>query len=127
LDRIDLHIEVPRLKQDELTNQAEGEASAKIKERVMAARRVQQRRFAGSGVYCNAQMRPRQVREYCILENEAQKLLKAAILHLQLSGRSYDRILKLARTIADLDSSEIIKAHHVAEATQYRNLDRERR
>ncbi|MDD5382551.1 MAG: ATP-binding protein, partial [Candidatus Margulisbacteria bacterium] len=124
LDRIDLHIEVPRLKKEELAAQPDGEPSKAIRERVAAARRVQQERFKGSDTYCNARMTPRQMKEACRLEKEAQELLKSAILHLQLSGRAYDRILKVSRTIADLDGSAVIEARHVAEATQYRALDR---
>lgn len=127
LDRIDLHIEVPRLKKDELAGQPSGELSKSIRERVAGARALQRERFKGTEVFCNARMSPRQVKEYCGLEKEAEDLLKSAILHLQLSGRAYDRILKVSRTIADLDHSEIIRARHIAEATQYRTLDKERR
>jgi magnesium chelatase family protein len=124
LDRIDLHIEVPRLKRDELSQQAEGESSKVVRERVAGARRIQQERFVGTGVFCNARMTPRQTKECCRLESEAEALLKAAILHLRLSARAYDRILKVSRTIADLEGAENIQARHIAEATQYRTLDR---
>jgi magnesium chelatase family protein len=127
LDRIDLHIEVPRLKKDEILNHPSGESSKNIRERVAQAREQQRERFKGTEVFCNARMSPRQVKEHCRLEKEAEELLKSAILNLQLSGRAYDRILKVSRTIADLDRSEIIRASHIAEATQYRTLDRERR
>lgn len=124
LDRIDLHIEVARLKKEELAAQPDGEPSKVIRERVARARLLQQNRFKGSGTFCNARMMPRQMKEFCVLDREGEELLKSAILHLQLSGRAYDRILKVARTIADLDESQNICAKHVAEATQYRQLDR---
>lgn len=124
LDRIDLHVEVPRLKREELSAQPEGEASKIIRERVSKARQIQQDRFKGTEAYCNARMTPRQIKEFCRLEAEAQDLLKSAILHLRLSARAYDRILKVSRTIADLEGTESIQARHVAEATQYRVLDR---
>ena len=124
LDRIDLHVEVPRLKKEELASRPDGEPSRVIRERVALARRLQQERFKGSETFCNARLTPRQIREACQLKADAEELLKSAILHLQLSARAYDRILKVARTIADLDGSERIEAKHIAEATQYRSLDR---
>ncbi|MBN3032540.1 MAG: YifB family Mg chelatase-like AAA ATPase [Candidatus Saganbacteria bacterium] len=127
LDRIDLHIEVPRLKKEELTSRPDGEPSSVIRERIIKARRVQQERFKGSETYCNARLTPRQIREACQLKADAEELLKSAILHLQLSARAYDRILKVARTIADLDGSARIEARHIAEATQYRSLDKKER
>jgi magnesium chelatase family protein len=122
LDRIDLHIEVPRLKKEELISLPDGDTSKAIRSRVAAARKVQQERFEGSETLCNARMLPRQMKEFCRLEAEAEEFLKGAILHLQLSGRAYDRILKVARTIADLDASEIILSRHIAEAAQYRTM-----
>jgi len=122
LDRIDLHIEVPRLKKEELISLPDGDTSKVIRGRVAAARKIQQARFMGSETLCNARMLPRQMREFCRLEAEAEEFLKGAILHLQLSGRAYDRILKVARTIADLDASEIILSRHIAEAAQYRAM-----
>ncbi|MDD5593406.1 MAG: YifB family Mg chelatase-like AAA ATPase [Candidatus Margulisbacteria bacterium] len=124
LDRIDLHIEVPRLKKEELSAQPDSEPSSLIRERVSRARRIQQERFKGSETCSNARLTPRQIREACRLETEAEELLKSAILHLQLSARAYDRILKVSRTIADLEGAANIGAKHVAEATQYRSLDR---
>jgi magnesium chelatase family protein len=124
LDRIDIQLEVPRLKSEELSDLPPGESSAVIRQRVMQARRVQVERFKGSQVYSNAQMRPRQIKEYCKLDKEAENLLKSAIVHLKLSARAYDKILKLSRTIADLEGAPTIQAQHVAEATQYRSLDR---
>ncbi len=123
LDRIDIQIEVPRLKNEELIKQPSGELSLVIRERVIAARERQTARLKGSSAHSNARMTPKQTREFCRLDEEAEALLKTAILHLKLSGRSYDRILKVARTIADLEGSEIISSAHVAEATQYRSLD----
>jgi magnesium chelatase family protein len=122
LDRIDLHLEVPRLKKEELSSRPDGEPSSVIRERVARARNLQQARFN----VCNAHLTPRQIREACQLEGEAEELLKSAILHLQLSARAYDRILKVSRTIADLEGTTKIQARHIAEATQYRSLDRKR-
>lgn len=125
LDRIDLQIEVPRLSQDELMQASSAEPSRVIRDRVVAAREQQRLRFKGSrGVFCNAQMQSRQVREHCKLDGESSELLRRAISQLGLSARSYDRILKVARTIADLACSESLQAAHVAEAIQYRTLDR---
>lgn len=124
LDRIDLQVEIPRLTREELTAQPDGESSKTIRERVLAARDRQRERFAGSPNFSNARMSSRQLREHCRLEREAETLLKSAVIHLGLSARSYDRILKVARTIADLEGVTAIKADHIAEATQYRALDR---
>jgi len=124
LDRIDLHVEVPRLKKEELSGLADGETSEAVRARVLKARNIQQERFKDSRVNCNARMLPKHVREFCKLDGEAESLLKSAIMQLKMSGRSYDRILKVSRTIADLDGSEVIKANHIAEAIQYRSLDR---
>jgi len=124
LDRIDIQLEVPRLKQDELMKMPQGESSQVIRERVIKARGTQADRFKGSNIFCNAKMSSRQIRQCCILDSEAQGLLKEAIVHLNLSARAYDKILKVSRTIADLDQAEIITASHIAEATQYRFLDR---
>jgi magnesium chelatase family protein len=125
LDRIDIHLEVPRLKQDELLQQGgQGEPSAAIRARVQAARERQRARFAGSGVFTNAAMSSQQLRKHCAVSPAVRDLLRAAINNLGLSGRAYDRILKLARTIADLAGSDGIDVPHVAEAIQYRTLDR---
>jgi len=123
LDRIDLHIEVPRLKKEDLMNKPQGEDSKAIRQRVKAARKVQEIRFNNSSTHSNARMFPSQVKKFCQMDREAEKVMKDAILHLNLSGRSFDRILKVSRTIADLDKSKIILAKHIAEATQYRSLD----
>ena len=124
LDRIDLHVEVPRLKKEELSSQPDGEPSKMVRARVAGAKLVQQERFKGTETFCNSRMTPRQVKAFCVLDKEAEALLKSAILHLQLSGRAYDRILKVSRTIADLEGSESIQSKHIAEATQYRTLDK---
>lgn len=125
LDRIDIHVEVPRLSRQELVGREKGECSAMIRERVQAARNKQRARFANGKIACNAQMMPRQVKKFCILANSANEFLEIAIERLALSARSYDRILKVARTIADLRGSEVIELADCAEAVQYRSLDRE--
>lgn len=125
LDRIDLQVEVPRLSQEDLLGVAAAEPSGDIRARVMAARERQSQRFEGvTGVFCNAQMKTRQLREHCKLDGDSQQLLRQAITKLGLSGRSYDRILKVARTIGDLEGVPDIQASHIAEAIQYRTLDR---
>jgi len=124
LDRVDIHVDVPRLPQDDLLSGADGEPSAAIRERVLRAREIQQRRLRDTPVRCNSQMQPRHLREFCPLRDEAQAVLRAAIDRLALSARAYDRITKVARTIADLEGAEQIGAAHIAEAVQYRSLDR---
>ena len=125
LDRIDIHIEVPRLKDEELLGPSRGEPSKAVRERVRAARAIQSRRFEKSSIFVNAAMESRQVRSFCKVEEDAQVLLKAALQRLGLSARAYDRILKLSRTIADLAAAETVGVSHVAEAIQYRSLDRQ--
>jgi magnesium chelatase family protein len=127
LDRIDLHVEVTPVKTEELlNNDYSAETSDKILVRVEKAREIQTKRFEGvAGVYCNAQMSGRQVQEVCALDQACGILLKTAMSKLQLSARAYDRILKVARTVADLCESENIKIEHLAEAIQYRSLDRD--
>ena len=120
IDRVDIFIEVPHIDYEKLTDDRLGEPSAQVQTRVKDARTRQLERFTGTRLACNAEMTPAEVRESCQVEEAAQSLLKAAMKQLYLSARAFHRILKLARTIADLESSEIIKAHHVAEATQYR-------
>ena len=125
MDRIDLHVEVTPVPFDELNRKAPGEASADVRARVMAARAVQAERFEGeAGVHCNAQMGSRLVRRHCALDAAGQGLMKMALARLGLSARAYDRILKVARTIADLAGAESIASEHLAEAVQYRSLDR---
>ncbi len=125
LDRIDIHIDVPPLKYREITTDDTGEPSAAIRDRVRRARAVQQERFRRArGVYCNAHMASRHIKRHCAIQGEAADLLETAMERLSLSARAYDRILKVARTIADLAGQEAIAPEHVAEAIQYRPLDR---
>lgn len=126
LDRIDLHVEVVPVSFSELSAERPAEKSAQIRERVIRAREIQQKRYSSSkGVYCNAQISSRQLRGICKIDEAGNQLIKTAMEKLGLSARAYDRILKVARTIADLDSSENIQTPHLAEAIQYRSLDRE--
>ncbi len=124
LDRIDIHIEVPAVKYADLTDRSAGEASETIRARVNAAREIQLRRFQGLTIFCNAQMGAREMKQHCEIDPAGEKLLELAINRLGLSARAYTRILKVARTIADLDKSEGIQAPHISEAIQYRSLDR---
>ena len=125
LDRIDIHIEVPALPFEELRRESEGEPSSKIRERVESARDIQRLRYKRlKGVHSNSQIGPREIKKYCQIDSESEKLLKMAIEKFGFSSRAYHRILKVSRTIADLEGSENIKSHHVAEAIQYRALDR---
>jgi magnesium chelatase family protein len=120
LDRIDIHIEVPRVEYEKLSDDRLGEPSVTIRARVEAARARQMRRFAGTPLLSNADMGPAEVREYCQVDEAGRSLLRAAMKQLQMSARAYHRILKLARTIADLAGTEEIQTAHLAEAIQYR-------
>jgi len=120
IDRVDIFIEVPHIDYEKLADDRLGEKSDKVQARVNAAHSIQQKRFEGTKLSCNTEMTPTEVREFCRVEDQAQSLLKAAMKQLYLSARAFHRILKLARTIADLENADIIKAHHVAEAIQYR-------
>src|SRR5579884_2005590 len=124
LDRIDLHIEVPAVPFQELSARQDGTSSARMREQVLRARAVQARRFGGDGQRLNSRMSSRQLRRYCILDTEGQRLLQTAMEELGLSARAHDRILRVARTIADLDDSETIRPGHLTEAIGYRSLDR---
>ncbi len=124
MDRIDIHIEVPAVRYRDLTGEASGEDSEAIKGRVNRAREIQRERFNGKRIYCNAQMMPRFLKKYCQIGADSRALLEQAIDKLGLSARAYTRILKIARTIADLEKVEEITAHHISEAIQYRSLDR---
>ncbi len=125
LDRIDIHLEVPAVKYRELADDARAEPSARMRERVDGARAVQRERFAGRrGIFANAHMAPRDIRAHCRVADAAEALLRTAITRLGLSARAYHRILKIARTIADLDGAAGIEPRHVSEAIQYRSLDR---
>ncbi len=128
LDRIDLHVEMTEVEYSEIMDRAEkGESSSVIRARINEARRVQRERFKEEHIYCNAQMNNRMVEKYCVLDFQAEQLLKNAFAALSLSARAYHRILKVARTIADIDKSENIRAEHIAEAVQYRSMDSKNR
>lgn len=125
LDRIDIHIEIPSVPYKELSNDYSGESSEEIRKRVVKARNIQLERFKGEKrLYSNGQMKTRHIKKYCILDDSAKRLLDTSMQKLALSARAYTRILKVSRTIADLEESEIIKAHHISEAIQYRTFDR---
>jgi magnesium chelatase family protein len=125
LDRIDLHLEVPAVKYKEIIGDRTGETSATIKERVVHARAIQRTRFARRrNCHCNSQMGSKDIHTHCRLDNASRQLLQDAVERLGLSARAYDRILKMARTIADLDGEESLSSRHIAEAVQYRRLDR---
>ncbi len=120
IDRVDIFVEVPHIDYEKLADDRLGEESEKVKARVESARLTQRQRFQGTSLACNAEMTPTEVREYCKTEESAQSLLKAAMKQLYLSARAFHRILKIGRTLADLENTDIIKAHHIAEAIQYR-------
>jgi len=124
LDRIDIHIEVSSLPAGLLLREREEEPSERIRERVERARKIQEKRFEGEGIFFNGHMTTGQIKKYCCLDEECRELLRSALEKMQLSARAYDRIRKVARTIADLDNSDTIKPQHLAEAIQYRSLDR---
>lgn len=124
LDRIDMHIEVAALSDEELTSAPTGETSAVIRERVLRAREIQQERFRGCGITCNAHMEPVHLMRYCALDRQLQTLLRHSIVEFGFSARAYDKILRVARTIADLAGSEEIRREHLFEAINYRSLDR---
>lgn len=124
LDRLDLHVEVPPVEFDVLSSSDKAETSAKIRERVNAARERQNQRFRGTGITCNARITPDLLHEACRLSANAQTLLKTAFERMSLSARAFDRVLKISRTIADLDNCDTIEPRHAAEAVQYRSLDR---
>jgi magnesium chelatase family protein len=124
LDRIDIHIEVPAVAYKDLSGDYVGEKSEDIRKRVVAARNTQLERFKADKIYCNGQMKTRHIKKYCKPKEDAQTLLETAMHKLGLSARAYARILKLSRTIADLEMSEDIQSQHISEAIQYRTLDR---
>ena len=125
MDRIDIHIEVPAVKYQELTSTLPAESSAQIKDRVEKARAIQRERLSGENIFYNSQMSHKQVRKFCELGQGGNELLKLAMAELNFSARAYDKILKVSRTIADLAGSENIKTEHLSEAIQYRSLDRD--
>ncbi len=120
MDRIDIHVDVPRVDYEKLSEYRQGESSEVVSQRVETARQIQRDRFEGTTLTCNADMHPAQVRQFCTLDDPCRSLMRAAMNQLQLSARAYHRILKLARTIADLSSSQNIQQTHLAEALQYR-------
>ena len=124
LDRIDIHVEVPAVNYDDLTAKANEESSESIRKRVNKARAIQTKRFEGTSISCNANIDSSLFQKVCVVDDRANMLLKNAFDKLGLTARAYDRILKVARTIADLEGSEVIKSHHLTEAIQYRSLDR---
>ena len=124
LDRIDIQVEVPAVKYQDLASSADGEPSSQIHNRIQGAREIQQSRFESTNIYSNASMRPKEIKQYCQAADAVQELLRVALTQLGLSARAYDRILKVSRTIADLDYSLSIESSHVSEAIQYRSLDR---
>jgi magnesium chelatase family protein len=123
-DRIDIHIEVASVRYKELESTKIEEKSSSIRERVNKARKVQLERYKGLKIYSNSQLLPSHMNKFCKLDEGGRELLKNAFDKLGLSARAHNRILKVSRTIADMDESEIIKTHHLAEAIQYRSLDR---
>ena len=126
MDRIDIHVEVPAVNYKDLVSKEDGEASITIRERVQNARKKQTERFGKEKlIFANAHMQSREIRKYCTISEDGQLKLKTAITKLGLSARAYDRILKVSRTIADLAGSDKILPEHVAEAIQYRSLDRQ--
>jgi len=125
LDRIDIHVEVPAVKFKELRSSEKGESSQQIRERVEEIRAIQHERFKDfPNLYSNARMESKEIRTYCRIDEQGEELLKMAITKLGLSARAHDRILKVARTIADLEKQEKIMPQHLSEAIQYRSLDR---
>ncbi len=120
LDRIDIHLDVPRIPHEQLSDRRPGESSAVIQERVARAREIQTRRFAGTALLTNADMGPKELRQHAALDDATEALLGAAVRQMGLSARAYHRVLKLSRTVADLASEHAIGAAHVAEALQYR-------
>lgn len=124
LDRLDLHIEVPPVDYESLSSEIKEESSATIRARVNKARQIQNERYKGTGITCNARLTPSMLKKYCVMTDEASTLLKASFEALSMSARAYDRLLKVARTIADLEGRENIETHHIAEAIQFRSLDR---
>ena len=127
MDRIDLHVEVPPVDYDALSGPQEGESSAAVYRRVASAREIQQRRYAGSGILCNARLTAAQQREFCALSPSADRLMRAAFDRMGLSARAWGRVLRVSRTIADLAGSDRIEPEHLSEAIQYRSLDRKAR
>jgi magnesium chelatase family protein len=127
MDRIDIHVEVPAVPYKDLLKPAAAESSKAICKRVTRARQIQSQRFSRALIHCNAQMSSRHIKSHCLIDADSRRLLQAAIDTLGLSARAYNRVLKIARTIADLAGQTDIGAEHISEAIQYRNLDRGKR
>ena len=125
LDRMDIHCEVPPVEYKDLSRSTPSESSAEIRKRVDKARLIQQKRFGGTGISSNARITPAKLHEFCPMTDEASRVLQMSFDRLKLSGRAYDRIVKVARTVADLEGEERISAAHIMEAIHYRTLDRE--
>lgn len=125
LDRIDIHIEVPAVAYKELSSERGGTSSGQMREEVVRARALQAKRFGAGRVRYNAQMSTRQIRQYCKLDEACQELLKSSVNDMGLSARAHDKVLRVARTIADIEGSEEIQQHHLNEAVNYRMLDRQ--
>jgi len=124
MDRIDIQVDVPAVPYKDLAGSRSAESSETIRYRVIAARNTQLRRFFDEHIYSNAQMGPRHIRKYCLLNAECERIMENAVTKLGFSARGYDRILKVARTVADLESAEDLEPKHLSEAVQYRTLDR---
>jgi magnesium chelatase family protein len=124
LDRIDIHIEVPALKFRQMREKRPGKSSVEIREEIAAARAIQTKRFDGTGILTNAEMLPRMIKKFCAIDDESEMLLGQAMKDIGLSARAHDRILKVSRTIADLEGKKNIESVHLMEAIQYRSLDR---
>lgn len=124
LDRIDIHVEVPAVPYKDLMSTEDAESSETIRARVQAAREIQAERFKKNNIHCNARMSNRHIKNHCVIDHASNNLLETAVDKLGLSARAYNRILKIARTIADLDGKDLIAAHHISEAIQYRSFDR---
>ena len=125
LDRIDIHVEVPNVQYKDLTSDATCESSEEIREEVTKAREVQLKRFQGLKYSTNSRMSAKTIKKHCALDSQADELLHQAMTELNISARGYNKILKVGRTIADLDHSENVRVEHISEAVQYRNLDRD--
>jgi magnesium chelatase family protein len=124
LDRIDIHVEVPAVPYKDLMRESNAESSAKIRQRVTDCRAIQTKRFARTKIFCNAQMGSRHIKKHCQIDTASRNLLESAIDKLGLSARAFNRILKIARSIADLQAEPNLQVDHISEAIQYRNLDR---
>ncbi|MDO9528558.1 MAG: ATP-binding protein [Syntrophales bacterium] len=124
LDRIDIHIDVPSITYRDLAAESGGEASTSVRERVNRVRDLQKKRFNNQTTMCNARMSNRQIKEFCQIDEDSERLIEMAVDRLGLSARAYTRILKVARTIADLEEEKNVHSYHISEAIQYRSLDR---